>query len=137
MSEPTMNQIPDETREEISDDISNLLERTREGIQQEINRAALFPPVAELVLLVLDGTSPLATLAPPDIRAGGANKVAATVLRRADLVRSLNVVYPILAAALDSPSKCGHLEYLATTVRGGVLLCTDCDLGLKAKTAKA
>lgn len=134
-----MNQpLAPETRQDISEDLVRLVTHAREGIQQEVNRSAFHPPVEDLIVLVLDGTSPLAILAPAPVRAGGAGKLLAKLMDRESLIRGLKDIYPILAEALKHPSACGHLEYLATTEKGGVLLCTSCDLGLKPKaSAKA
>lgn len=137
-----MNQpIASEERQDISEDLVNLVERAREGMQQEVNRSVFHPPVSDLIVLVLDGTSPLAGLAPPAIKAGGAGKIAAKLMDRASLIRGLRDIYPVLAEALTQPAICGHeehLEFLATTAKGGVLLCCTCDEGMKPKaSAKA
>lgn len=115
-------------REEISEKLVHLVLTAQPGLQREIDLAS---PANEFVLLILDGTSPLAGFAPPHIREGGTKAVAAKSLRRADLIRSIEKVYPILAEQLKTPAKCGHLEYLASVAGGGVIECTACDLGLK------
>lgn len=122
-AEPTTKE-----REDVSEALVQLLLLARGGLQREIDTAV---PANEFLLLIFDGTSPLASLAPPHVKAGGARSVAVKAVRRTDFIRTVEKVYPILAEGLKVVPECGHLEYLASVAKGGVVHCTTCDLGMK------
>lgn len=115
----------------ISADLSALTDRARDGIAaQAALRATVAAPDGDLVVLVLDGTSPLAFLAPPEFRAGGGASVSARLMFRAELAARVRDRFPGLADQLAVPLPCGHLAYFVTTATGGALTCTVCELGL-------
>jgi len=110
-------------RQDMSDEIEKLLDRAQLDLQREVNLTLTMPAVAldKLVVLVMDGTSPLAGLAPPTLASQGARGYVARLLARDKLADLVERFAPSVAAAMREPMACGHLGFLASTARTGVL----------------
>lgn len=123
------------TREQISESLVRLVRTAHRDIQRELNLtlSEKCPPMKEMIMLVMDGESPLAVVAPPQLRQHGARGYAARLVPRSSLATLVTSAYPMLAQALSQPGECGnedHLEYIVSTGLGGVLKCVQCDLQL-------
>lgn len=124
----------------ISEDLVAIVNRAMPGIQQETNFLSRpdCPEAKNLILVVIDGTSPLAYFAPESVRRGGNSRTAVRLMSRSEVARFLAVDFkPMAQRILEGPGKdCGHddhLEYLVSNDRGGAIRCVECDLGVTPK----
>ncbi len=117
------------TEQEIYADLRNLLANAQEKIEEELGLTLgpeRPPEIKDMILLVMDGTSPFAVLAPPELAKSGKKRHGVRLGRRVDFAEIDVVQNPQLDAALSKPSKCGHLEYLVSTSTGSVITCVTC-----------
>ena len=112
-----------------SDAIEELVKNARTSMQHAVNYASDFSEekIADTVLVVLDSTSPIA---PPEMKANGQRVFGANLVNRGDLIRIVKARFPGVAEKLTTQTACGHLQYFASTIAGGVIMCTRCDLKL-------
>jgi hypothetical protein len=122
--------------QDMSDEVERLLDLAELDMQRELNLTTTLGVTGEVIILVMDGTSPLATMAPPELRAQGARGYVARLMRRTELVAALERFAPQVAAAAREPLPCGHVGFLASTARTGLLRCVTCDRGLRPRTGK-
>lgn len=117
--------------EELGASLDRLLDALESQIQAQLDLSLQVTVMQkDLVILAIDGTSPLAILAPPELRAGGASAIAARIMHRSDVVMATASRYPNFAVALATPPSCGHVQYLVSTKDGGWIKCVTCDLGM-------
>jgi hypothetical protein len=129
---------PSLDRAEMSKGIQWLLDKATPDMQRELDLTLdpKCPPVSELVMLVIDGTSPLAVGAPPELKQAGHNGYAARLVNRSAVFTWLAEHAPSIAKQLAEPLPCGHLAFLASTKDAGAVECVTCERGLTPKVAK-
>ena len=114
--------------------IKALLETVGPRIREEVARAydpsSTMGKPESLIMLIADGTSPIA---PSEIRKIGAKGVSTGVAIRSSLAEILktNPLFAPMLERIRTPAKCGHLEFLASTRAGNLIQCTQCDLGVQ------
>ncbi len=114
------------TSYEVDESIKDLLDRAEVGMLEQSAKLKNFvTPASDMVLMVLDGTSPLA---PPQARKQGKAALGVRLMHRIEAVSRIRVIDKDRATELDRSSPCGHLEYFATTALGGKLSCMTCEL---------
>jgi hypothetical protein len=118
----------------LSASIQGLLRSTDERIRYEVTRVwdpkSTMGKPRDLVLLIVDGTSPLA---PREIKQAGAKGVGLNVAIREPFaeILKLDPRYVDLVRCLSVPAACGHLEFVASTADGFLIRCTQCMLGIQ------
>ncbi len=115
---------------ESSDSLENLIANARVSMQHAVNAAEKFSDeeIANTVLVVLDGTSPIA---PIEMRKHGKKMFGSNLVPRKILIDSIEKAEPVAAGRLAVIPECGHLQYFVSTLLGGDIRCTRCDLGMK------
>ncbi len=121
--------------QEMGESLDDLVQRARQGIQHELNITAnpkYKYAAKDLIMLVMDGSSPLAALVPPEQHFTGKKMVLVRVWLRSGLMSASVKIADQLREILSQPSPCGHLQYLVSTSFGGAIECVTCGLNMKA-----
>lgn len=115
---------------EASDSIEDLVTRARVSMQHAVDATRDYTEqqILDTILVVLDGTSPLA---PQAFMIEGQKAFGSNLVDRDTMCRIVQRMDPNAAKKLAHPADCGHLQYFASTNMGGVVMCTVCDLQLK------
>ena len=129
--EPVANPLPQVEFDpyDSSDALEELVKNARASMQHAVNYAADYSEekIADTVLVVLDSTSPIA---PAEMKANGQKVFGSNLVNRGDLIRIMKTRFPGIVEKLSESAPCGHLQYFASTIAGGVIMCTRCDLKL-------
>ena len=124
---------------QLSAELSNLATEAKADILREMRhlRDPDCPPAHLTALVVMNGTSPLASLAPPELRKGGARMYVARLMMREPIRRAFALHSADVAGRLGLPPSCDprHLQALVSTAAGGSLVCCVCDLGMDPDAA--
>lgn len=117
-----------------SESLHELAENARVSMQHAVDATVHFSEkeIADTILVVLDGTSPIAPLT---MREHGRKMFGSNLVPRHTLIDSIKRADSEVAKRLAEPAKCGHLQYFISTALGGDIRCTVCDLQLKPVAA--